>query len=113
MASLITYDEVPETDRGQFVAAAVRRHMGGEAYRTAVSADRYFRQRNETVEEFVKVIFSESGNAFEDPTASRLRIKSNFFKRLNVQRAVHSLGNGVTFAEEGVRTGWGRGSTTT
>lgn len=103
MAALITYDEVPETGKELFVAAAVERHRGGELYRTALSADRYQRQRNETVEEFVKIIFSEDGHAFEDPTASRLRIKSNFFKRLNVQRAMYSLGNGVTFSEEGVK----------
>ena len=103
MAALITYDEVPETGKELFVAAAVERHRGGELYRTALSADRYQGQRNETVEEFVKIIFSEDGHAFEDPTASRLRIKSNFFKRLNVQRAMYSLGNGVTFSEEGVK----------
>ena len=39
----------------------------------------------------------------EDFTASNNRIASNFFRRLNVQRCTYSLGNGVTFDEDGVK----------
>ena len=82
-----------------FAKDAVERHMQSEMYRNAVAADEYYRQRNVTINRFVQKIFSCTGEAAEDFTASRLRIASNLFKRLNVQRCMYSLGKGVSFVD--------------
>ena len=82
-----------------FAKDAVERHMRSEMYRNAVAADEYYRQRNVTINQFVQKIFSCTGEAAEDFTASRLRIASNLFKRLNVQRCMYSLGKGVSFVD--------------
>lgn len=82
-----------------FARDAVERHMRSEMYRNAVDADEYYRQRNVTISRFTRRIFSASGEAADDFTASRLRIASNLFKRLNVQRCMYSLGKGVSFVD--------------
>lgn len=82
-----------------FARDAVERHMQSELYRNAVAANEYYRQRNVTINRFVQKIFSCTGAEAEDFTASRLRIASNLFKRLNVQRCMYSLGKGVSFVD--------------
>ena len=50
------------------------------------------------------MVFSLTGQAIEDFTASNNRIASNFFRRLNTQRVTYLLGNGINFAEnEGIK----------
>lgn len=83
----------------EFAQDAVDRHMQSEMYRNAVDADEYYRQRNVTISRFTRRIFSATGEAADDFTASRLRIASNLFKRLNVQRCMYSLGKGVSFVD--------------
>lgn len=102
-SDLVTYQEMPEAEGelAAFVRRAVSRHMSGETYRNAVLADEYYRQRNPTVRDFANVLFTAKGERVEDFTASRLRIASNLFKRLNVQRCMYSLGNGVSFVGDG------------
>ena len=82
-----------------FARDAVERHMRSEMYLNAVAADEYYRQRNVTISRFTRRIFSATGESADDFTASRLRIASNLFKRLNVQRCMYSLGKGVSFVD--------------
>ena len=82
-----------------FVADAIRRHMRSEMYRNAVEANEYYRQRNTTVNRFIRRIYSASGAEAVDFTASNLKIACNLFKRLNVQRCMYSLGKGVSFVD--------------
>lgn len=99
---VMTYQRMPEgeAERAGFVRYVVDSHRASAMYRTAATADEYYRQRNVTVNEYVKTLFGADGGRFEDFTASRLRIASNLFKRLNVQRCMYSLGNGVAFADD-------------
>ena len=80
-----------------FIRDAIEDHRNSDAYRLAVIADEYDAQRNVTINDAVRRIFSLAGAAVEDFTASNNRIPSNFFRRLNRQRCAYSLGNGVTF----------------
>lgn len=74
--------------------------QNGTIYKTAKIADRYDRQKNDTIMNYVKCIFSITGSKMEDFTASNNKITSNFFHRLNTQRNTYLLGNGVTFADD-------------
>ena len=84
-------------DIAEFASEAVSRHMRSEMWRNAVAANEYYRQRNVTINRFVKMVYSSSGAPVDDFTASSLRVASNLFKRLNVQRCMYSLGKGVSF----------------
>lgn len=74
-------------------------HRQSEGYRTAVIADEYDHRRNVTVNEYVRRLYTLTGTPVEDYTASNSKIASNFFNRLNTQRVMYSLGNGVSFVD--------------
>ena len=112
-------DFVAAKDAGRlltFIRDVIQEHRDSDAYRTAVDADEYDAQRNVTINETVKRIYSISQQVDAatgrekmgvtqqtDTTASNHQIASNFFHRLNVQRCTYSLGNGITFDENGVK----------
>ena len=75
----------------------IAEHQSGELYQTAVTADEYDHQRNTTIYSYVQTLFSLTGAALVDYTATNSRIASNFFRRLNKERCMYSLGNGVFF----------------
>lgn len=83
-----------------FISDAIKAHVSSVECHIARSADNYDRQRNETINEYVQTIFSITGSPLKDYTAANNKIASNFFNRLNTQRCMYSLGNGITFAED-------------
>ena len=87
-------------DVSGFVRKAIAIHKTSKSYITAITADLYDRQKNKTINEYVRMIFTMAGTPVEDFTASNNKIASNFFHRLNTQRCTYSLGNGITFAED-------------
>ena len=99
-------DFVKAKDKGQtlsFLRKAINQHRENEVYRLAIIADEYDRQRNTTINAYARKLYSVNGVEYTDFTVSNNRIASNFFRRLNVQRCTYSLGNGVTFDEDGVK----------
>lgn len=96
---MITFQDFEEaTDKKGFIINAIATHQVDPFTQTALTADLYDRQRNKTINEYVKLIFNLFGQSMEDFTASNNKIASNFFHRLNKQRCTYSLGNGITFA---------------
>lgn len=91
-----------------FLRDAIEDHRNSEPFRIAVMADEYDKQRNTTINDAVRRIYSLAGAPLEDFTASNNRIASNFFRRLNEQRCSYSLGNGVTFTEDGLKEQLGK-----
>ena len=101
---MLTYQdfvEAGDANREGFVLEAIERHKSGRAYRTARTADAYDRQENTTVNAYVQKVFDITGSKLVDFTASNNKIASNFFHRLNTQRTMYSLGQGVSFTDVG------------
>lgn len=104
-----TFQDFEEAeDRLGFLQAAIDEHAQSRPVALARMADRYDRQLNDTIMNYVQTILSLSGEPIEDFTCSNNKIASNFFHRLNTQRNMYSLGNGVTFAGEGTRERLGK-----
>lgn len=93
------FEACPEADRPKFLLSVIAAHQSSETYKEAVLADEYDAQRNRTVIQFTRQVFSTQGVKVDDPTASDYRICSNFFHRLCTQRVMYSLGNGVSFVQ--------------
>lgn len=87
------------SDKVGFITEAINEHLLSEEYRQAKIADAYDHQRNTTILNYVRTIFSLTGTPIEDFTASNNKICSNFFRRLNTQRCTYLLGNGVSFTD--------------
>lgn len=97
---MITFQDFEkETNIPEFIGTAISAHMRSENYKIAKSADNYDHQKNELIYDYVRLIFTLTGSAVEDFTASNNKIASNFFHRLNTQRCTYLLGNGVSFTE--------------
>jgi len=105
MATIPTYDDMLRTvgdgDPTEFVMACIQAYKNSDEYKTAVLADEYDHQRNRTILEYTKTLYTMSGVQTEDFTASNNRLCSNFFNRLNTQRCLYSLGKGVSFVGVG------------
>lgn len=99
---MLTYQdfvEAGDANRECFVLEAIERHKSSKAYRTARIADAYDRQENTTINAYVQKVFDITGSKLVDFTASNNKIASNFFHRLNTQRTMYSLGQGVSFID--------------
>lgn len=99
---MYTYQDFITEEGGVLYAVkrAIMTHQQSDIYKTAQTADKYDHQLNETIYNYVRMIWSMSGNPVEDFTASNNKIASNFFHRLNTQRVTYLLGNGITFAND-------------
>ena len=92
---VLTYQDFEgTTDREGFVRAVVANHRLSRQYKTAIEADRYDAQRNTLINNYVKMLFTATGEKIVDFTATNSKMASNFFNRLNVQRCSYSLGKG-------------------
>lgn len=101
---MLTYQdfvEAGDANREGFVLEAIERHKSGKAYRTARTADAYDRQENTTINAYVQKVFDITGSKLVDFTAGNNKVASNFFHRLNTQRTMYSLGQGVSFTDAG------------
>lgn len=98
---MYTFQDFQKTpDLKAFLINAINEHENSEDYRIAKDADEYDHHRNTTILNYLKVMYTMSGSPVVDFTASNAKIASNFFHRLNTQRATYLLGNGVTFKKE-------------
>lgn len=100
--AIYTYqDLIGPHDEGlsHFIGSAIDRHESSALVRTAKVADMYDRQMNKTINDYVRTLFTLGGSEVEDYTASNSKIASNFFNKLNTQRVMYSLGNGVSFMQ--------------
>ena len=90
-----------------FLCQAINEHRSSPEYRVALDADEYEAQRNVTIRNWVKYLYTFDGRKVPDYTASNNRLANNLFHRLNTQRRTYSLGNGVSFTntEEVVENG--------
>lgn len=84
-------------NRVEFIKQAIKDHQSSTDYQIAVDADEYEAERNTTILAWQKLLYTMDGRSVPDFTASNNRIASNFFHRLNTQRAAYLLGNGVSF----------------
>lgn len=95
-----TYQDFLEAeDIVTFVQSAISAYKQSDTYKTACLADEYDAQLNPTIAKTIRTLFDVQGVKVTDRTASNHRIASNLFNRLNTQRCMYSLGNGVSFID--------------
>lgn len=89
-----------EKRRMKFVLDAIAEHKASARYQTALTADKYRHQKNETIEKYQKLLRKMTGELVPDIYTANHKIKSGFFRRFVIQRLMYQLGNGVRFANE-------------
>ena len=106
---MITYqDWLSATDKNKFIVSSISSYRRSTPYLTALDANEYDAQRNVSIRNFVKLVYDITGVSAPDTVSANNRIPSNFFHRLNNDRCSYSLGNGVAFAEDGIKEALGK-----
>lgn len=97
---MLTFQDFEKADdKAKFVLSAISTYRNSDEYRMAEIADEYDAQRNVTIQHTIRKLYTASGAVTEDPTVANNKIGCNLFNRLNTQRCMYSLGNGVTFID--------------
>ena len=97
---MLTFQDFEKADdKAEFVLSAISTYRNSDTYKTALIADEYDAQRNTTILNVVPKLFNASGQKVFDYTASNNKLACNLFNRLNTQRCMYSLGNGVSFID--------------
>ena len=99
-----TYQDLQEqkTDKERmgFVIEAINEHKTTDLYKTAVEAEEYAKQKNVTISEYRKLLYTLSGEAVADNFSANHKCASNFFDRFITQEVQYLLGNGCVFEEK-------------
>lgn len=88
---------------GEFLLQVIEEHKATPEYKTAKVAEQYDKQRNVTILSYQKYLYTMKGAKIPDVISPNHKLCSNFFNRFTTQLVQYLLGNGVTFAEEGVK----------
>lgn len=104
MKNMVTFQDFENhvEDRAKWIGQAISHYMKSDEYIMALEADKYEKQLNPTIMNFVKMVYDITGVGTPDFTSTNNRIASNFFHRLNTQRCSYTLGNGVSFASKNI-----------
>lgn len=102
MSTIYTYQDllkIPdlESERMDFTKRVVGSHKNTRLYKTAVIADEYRAQRNVTIIQYRKLLYTVSGQAVPDNFSADYKLTSNFFNRFITQENQFLLGNGINW----------------
>lgn len=102
---MLTYEDFlavgeDETKRVDFIRRAINEHCGSEAYKKAVTAQKYYDGENPTIGNYEKVIYDLFGRAHIDMWTANHKIASSFFTFVIDQEISYLLGNGIRFGKD-------------
>lgn len=86
-----------------FIRLAINDHMGSDAYKLAVDAEKYYEGENPTINNYEKILYDLQGKAHADMYTANHKIASKFFGLVVDQECSYLLGNGVTFEQDGTK----------
>ena len=88
-----------ERERMNFVLSAIQDHKRSEQYKTAESADAYFKHKNATITAYQKVLITMSGAAVPDNISANYKLSCGYFPYFIQQETQYLLGNGVSWSK--------------
>ena len=100
---LLDIAEKGDAERIAFVLSTIGEYKTSDAYKDAVTGYAYFKQRNTTISEYRKLLYTLSGEAVPDNFSANYKFCNAFFKIFVEQENSYLLGNGVTFGENGIK----------
>lgn len=102
---MVTYQDLQkvgddEQKKMAFVYSVISQHKATDLYKTAVIADEYSKQRNRTIIQYQKLLYTMSGEVVPDNYSANYKLCSNFFDRFITQENQYLLSNGVTWEDD-------------
>lgn len=91
---------VSEEERQTFILGTINEYKSSEMYAEAKDAYEYFKRRNVTINKYIKLLYTLSGEAVPDNFSANYKFCNAFFPIFVKQENSHLLGNGVTFEDQ-------------
>ena len=101
-----------ERDRMTFCLNVIDEHKATAAYEEAVIANEYDKQRNVTINNYRKLLYTMTGQEVPDNYSANYKCASNFFHRFVVQQTQYLLGNGIAFKDKKIKDKIGESAAT-
>ena len=89
-----------EQEKQAFILEAINEHKQSGMYNLAADAEEYAHQRNSTIMNYQKLLYTVSGKAVPDNYSANYKLCSNFLDRFVTQENQYLLGNGVTLEND-------------
>ena len=89
-----------EQEKQAFILEAINEHKQSGMYNLAADAEEYAHQRNSTIMNYQKLLYTVSGKAVPDNYSANYKLSRNFFDRFVTQENQYLLGNGVTLEKD-------------
>lgn len=86
-----------DRDKIQFVFMLINTHKNTQEYEDALVAVEYAKQRNKTIMDYQKLLYTMTGKAVPDNYSANYKLASNFFYRFVTQQNQYLLGNGISW----------------
>ena len=83
-----------------FVRGLINDHKASRKYEEAETAYEYDRQRNTTIVNYQKLLYTVKGEVVPDNYSANYKLCSNYFNRFITQENQFLLGNGITWGKE-------------
>ena len=101
---MITYQDyldVPQNDKDvcDFIRKVINVHTSSPAYEMAKIADAYYRNRNLTIMEYQRLLYTMTGQAVPDNFAANYKLRNNLFRYFVTQEVQYLLGNGTQWTD--------------
>lgn len=92
-----------ENARMSLCLKIIDEHKGSALFDEAAIAEEYDKQRNVTINQYQKLLYTISGAAVPDNYSANHKCASNFFHRFVTQTNQYLLGNGIAFEDKSVK----------
>lgn len=97
---LIVLNKDSEKMLMDFVHTVITDHKASDKYDIARTAYEYDRQRNTTIIQFQKLLYTMSGQVVPDNFSANYKLCSNYFNRFITQENQFLLGNGINWTKD-------------
>lgn len=108
MKLILTYSDLQVCDdddekRKRFVLDAISEHKDSPEYKTALTANAYYKKQNPDIEQHEKVVYDMKGNAHKDNVSPNFKLKNGYYPAIINQTVMHLLANGVGFSNPEIK----------
>jgi len=88
-----------ENKKMEFLQTIISAHKSSQMYEDAMTAKEYDRQKNVTIVQYQKLLYTISGQTVPDNFSANFKLRSNFFNRFITQQNQFLLGNGLSLSD--------------
>lgn len=92
-----------DTQKEGFISGAIYDYKNSDFYKTAKDSYEYYRKQNVAILNYIKLLYTLSGEAVPDNYSANYKLMNCFFPMFIKQEVSYLLSNGVTFSDDNTK----------